>query len=737
MRTFRNLISCLSIVGFIVVFCSTGKAQDASLQEALILRFRFEGSGNVAVDASGNGNDGEIVGAQRALGRYGKGLAIGRQDEYVQISNVLQPATTVEFWFKPNWDGSDTETYRLFDANTGSIYYMIGKGKTLGDRDTTFGFYLEDASDADFQDWEMAATDAIPAAGEWYHLATTWDFDAGEAKFYINGEEVGSVTGLGSFPPLNANPTIGFNSDAGYMPAANGADGIIDEFAIYAKVLTGEEIQIAMHGVGDYPWAYGPSPKDGSLINDTWVNLSWSAGDFAASHDVYLGDNLDSVNNATVDSPEFRGNQTTAFYVAGFPGYAYPEGLVPGTTYYWRIDEVNDADPNSPWKGPIWSFSIPPKTAYNPDPANNAEGVGPDDVTLSWTPGFGAKLHTVYLGDDYDQVGNATGGTMQGVVTYKPGPLELERVYYWRVDEFDAIDTYKGETWTFTTPGAVSAPQPADNATGVAMTTSLNWTAATNATSHQVYLGLDKEVVRNADTSSPEYQGSATLGSEDIDPGKLAWHTMYYWRVDAVTDAGTVKGPIWSFTIADFIAVDDFESYTDDDTAGEAIWQSWIDGFGVADNGAQVGYLLPPYAEQTIVHGGLQSMPLLYTNEDGVTNSEASLTLTKARDWTEESVAELSLWIRGSSNNAADPMYLAVSNTTGASVIVANEDPTVAQKGSWTQWVIPLQTIADQGINLTDVDKISIGLGSKSGMAVVGGTGTMFIDDIALFRLEP
>ena len=110
-------------------------------------------------------------------------------------------------------------------------------------------------------------------------------------------------------------------------------------------------------------------------------------------------------------------------------------------------------------------------------------------------------------------------------------------------------------------------------------------------------------VVRNADTGAPEYQGSASLGSEIIDPGKLALDTVYYWRVDAVYNAGPVKGPIWSFTTADFLIVDDFESYTDDDIAGEAVWQHWIDGFGIADNGAQAGYLVPPYCEQTIVHG--------------------------------------------------------------------------------------------------------------------------------------
>ncbi len=321
-----------------------------------------------------------------------------------------------------------------------------------------------------------------------------------------------------------------------------------------------------------------------------------------------------------------------------------------------------------------------------------------------------------------------------GLATYDPGPLEAEKVYYWRVDEFDGAGTYKGDVWTFTTPGAVGNPQPANGAADVAMTTTLTWTAATNATSHQVYLGLDKETVRAADASSPEYKGNPALGSESLDPGKLAWHALYYWRVDAVTNAGTVKGPVWSFTTADFLMVDDFESYTDDDVAGQAIWQTWIDGFGVADNGAQVGYLIPPYCEQTIVHGGSQSMPLVYDNTAPVTNSEAELTLTAPRDWTTEGVGTLSLWFRGSSGNAAEPLYVAISNSAGAPAIVANDDPDATAARSWTQWRVPLQAFADQGINLTNVNKLAIGLGSKSGMPEAGGTGTMYIDDIRLYR---
>ena len=478
--------------------------------------------------------------------------------------------------------------------------------------------------------------------------------------------------------------------------------------------------------------ASGPSPANGAVHHDTWITLSWRSGTYAVSHDVYLGEDFDDVNDATRDSEIYRANQTLNFYVAGFPGYAYPEGLVPGTTYYWRIDEVNAPPDETVYKGNVWSFSIPPKTSYSPIPADGA-AIADTSATLTWTPGFGAKLHTVYFGDDYDTVNNATVGTATGTPTYNTGPLEAEKVYYWRVDEFDGLGTYKGEVWAFTTPGAIGNPQPANGADDASMTTILSWAAADNATSHQVYLGLDKNTVGSANTSSPEYKGSKAIGAESYDAGLLEANTTYYWRVDEVYSGNTVKGPVWTFTVGNHISVDDFESYTDNDADGEAIWQAWVDGFGIADNGAQVGYLMPPYAEQTVVHSGSQSMPLIYVNEAGVSNSEAELILTAPRDWTIAGVGELSLWVQGKSANAAEPIYVAISNSSGAPAIVANDNPQAAQAPGWRKWSIPLQAFADQGINLTNVNKIAIGLGSKAG-ASAGGTGTLFIDDIRLNR---
>jgi len=474
--------------------------------------------------------------------------------------------------------------------------------------------------------------------------------------------------------------------------------------------------------------AFGPSPADGAMNLETWVNLTWLPGDFAASHDVYLGDNFDDVNNATHDSSVFRGNQTATLFLAGFPGFAYPEGLVPGTTYYWRIDEVNEAEPNSPWKGDVWSFYLPPKTAYNPNPADGAEFVA-TDATFTWTPGYGAKLHTIYLGTDYDTVSNAAGGAPQGPATYKP-TLEGEKVYYWRVDEFDAIATYKGDIWGLTTPGAAGSLQPANGAIGVQMISTLNWVPATNATSHDVYFGTDKDAVRNSTSASPEFKGNKASGSESYDPDKLAWYSDYYWRVDAVYNTGTVKGLVWNFTTADFLLVDDFESYNDIDPPDEAsnrIFDNWIDGFGTTNNGALVGNDLPPYAEQAVVHAGSQSMPYSYDNNSKT--SEATLTLVWPRDWTEEGVTKLSLWFRGDPANSAERMYVALNGN----VVVYYNDAAATQKAGWNQWVIDLQAFADQGVNLANVNTITIGIGTKNSPAA-GGSGKMYFDDIRLSR---
>jgi hypothetical protein len=106
--------------------------------------------------------------------------------------------------------------------------------------------------------------------------------------------------------------------------------------------------------------------------------------------------------------------------------------------------------------------------------------------------------------------------------------------------------------------------------------------------------------------------------------------------------------------------------------------------------------------------------------------SNVATTGTVTGQWTHEDI--------GLSSNAAEPLYVAVSNSSGSPAVVANEDPAAATIDDWVQWRVPLQAFADQGINLSNVDRIAVGLGSKSGIASAGGSGTMYFDDIRLYK---
>jgi len=637
-------------------------------------------------------------------------------------------------------------------------------------------------------------------------------------------------------------------------------------------------------------FAVEPMPIDGGLYEDTSAVLNWLPGLNAVSHDVYFGENFTDVDEGTGGT--FQGNQVDVFFVVGLAGHPVPDGLVPGTTYYWRIDEI-EADGTTINKGDIWSFTVPSLKAYNHNLSDGARFIDPG-TDLSWTPGSGAKVHTVYFADSFDDVNDAVEGISQAGATYDPGPLESDKTYYWRIDEYDGVDTHKGDVLSFTTIGAkgtglrgdyytgqnfdkleltrtdpqvdfpwrgdppndkvggsdfsvrwtgdVSAqfteaysfytitddgirvwvnskliienwshhgdtedtgtinlvagksysieieyfqagggsiaqlgwesphttkqliptdllwpplkarnPNPQDGAVDVRQTTFLTWEPGEAAASHEVYFGTDEEAVKNAVMASPEFIGLDELGAEGFNPGELLWDTTYYWRIDEVDDANPDSpwiGNVWSFTTADFPIVDDFEGY---DVGNNEIWWAWKDGLGYAAHdigpaypgngtGSAVGdETTGSYTEEFIVHGGLQAMPLVYDNnkQGYAMYSEVELTLKTTRDWTEADSTGLVIWFRGDRNNSSEPLYVAVANSTGEPAVVVHDNPAATQIDKWTEWVIPLQALAEKGIDLSDVDRIAIGLGTKGNTTISGGSGKMYFDDIRLLKPAP
>jgi len=706
-----------------LVITSEAKAADPDL----IGYWKFdETSGTTAQDATGNGNDGTLNGdPQWVAGKLGGALEFDGEGDYVDIGNDpifnITEQITVACWIKVS----------QFTDSWQAIF-------TMGDD----SWRLQRQTTTDNLCWACTGVTGTPGDwwlygdvnvndGEWHHAAGV--YDGSKYYLYVDGDLDASKDTSGTMSISSYPVFIGANA----QQSGREFDGLIDDVRIYKRALMDTEILGVISGGGaEYPLASGPIPADGALHPDTWVNLGWRPGDSAVSHDVYIGENFDDVNDGAAET--FQGNQTTTFFVLGFPGFPYPDGLVPGTTYYWRIDEVNDTEPNSPWKGDVWSFMVPPKTAYQPDPADGAGSIDPD-VQLSWTGGFGSKLHTVYFGDNFDDVNNAAGGLPQGDTTYTPDTLKLAKTYYWRVDEFDAVETHKGNVWSFTTQGGVGSPDPSNDAVDIKQTPILTWSPGIYAASHELYFGTDKDAVKNADTGSPEYKGTRDLGAESYDPGMLEWDTAYYWRIDEVNNVNPDSpwtGILWSFTTANFLIVDDFEDY---DAGDNQIWFAWHDGLGFGTPGTEpyspgngTGSAVgdentASYTEETIVHGGNQSMPVFYDNSI-LRYSEVQKTLTYPRDWTENGVSTLTIWFRGNSDNAAEPMYVALNG----SAVVSHDNPDAAQIVTWTEWNIDLQAFADQGVNLANVNTIALGLGNKKN-PVAGGSGTMYFDDIRLY----
>jgi len=180
--------------------------------------------------------------------------------------------------------------------------------------------------------------------------------------------------------------------------------------------------------------AWKPVPQDGAIDVDA-AALEWTAGYAAVSHKVYLS------TDATIDEADLAAETEMAMNFAD---------LTPGTTYYWRVDEV-DADGNVV-EGDVWSFSTLPLEAHFPSPADGATNA--ISVELSWTPGKDTIMHNVNYGTDPAALLPVS--MMQMGTSYDPGALDLDTTYYWRVDEFTPAGTITGPVWSFSTIGPVT-----------------------------------------------------------------------------------------------------------------------------------------------------------------------------------------------------------------------------------------------------------------------------------------
>jgi len=600
-----------------------------SARAELLAYFPFsEGQGTETADVTDNGNDGTLsAGVEWVAGQKGSGVHFDTAGERI-VLNEIDPtaannAMTLAAWI--NWEG---------EGHSIEQQGIIGKREGWDPGTGVKWFWQAQPSGALLfrADWANGggaglfwnSTYLLPYANEWAHVALTWD--DGATIQYINGEEVS--TGDVTFQDT-ADDTI---VSIGCVSATSSETfvGIIDEARIYDTALAVEALQQVM--LGDFTASSGPAPPDtaGDIPQD--VIFSWLPGDLAAAHDVYFGTSFADVSAAERSSPLgvlVSQGQTGL-------NYDPPGLLDFSQTYYWRVDEVNAPPDGAVFKGAVWSFTVEPfvypienVTATSngtsgatdgPENTVNGSGLDADDLhsiqaTEMWlvTPnadepqwiqyefdkiyklhemwvwnynvqfelvlGFGVKDVTLEYSSDgiewtpFGDVEFARGTATTGYAHNTTVDLSGVLAKYVRVNVNSGWGVLGqlglSEVRFYYKPVLALDPQPVSGQDNVGLSTALDWRSGREAAAHELYFSADQAAVADG-TALVDTLTESRYQADALDLG-----TTYYWKVNEVNDAAipaSWEGPIWNFSTQEFLVVEDFESYDDEDNlSGDSV----------------------------------------------------------------------------------------------------------------------------------------------------------------------
>jgi hypothetical protein len=261
---------------------------------------------------------------------------------------------------------------------------------------------------------------------------------------------------------------------------------------------------------------------------------------------------------------------------------------------------------------------------------------------------------------------------------------------------------------------------------------------------HEVFFGTSWEDVN--DMTEP----CSAQDACEYDPGQLELDTTYYWRIDEVNDPCVWRGPIWRFTVADFVALDDFERYTIGDP--DKIQYTWYDQYS-QEEGQLTGAWVTLATKPTYpVHRDDQAMSYVYDTDDpwaDLDYAEAWLPLEEIagqQDWAEAGLKLLRLFFYGDADNAttdAEQMYVGVDDTDGLYAELRyggneGEDMNDLLVEEWQSWDIPYSYFDDSNfaevvndVNLKSIANLYIGFGDRRN-PVGAGKGIVYFDDIRL-----
>jgi hypothetical protein len=488
--------------------------------------------------------------------------------------------------------------------------------------------------------------------------------------------------------PVNLGDTI--NSEYDEIFPCISADGLelyFNEWEVFRPDGYGEgDIYVAKRATTDDPW--GEPANLGEVVNSTEYD----------------------------SCPYLSPDGLLLFFHGWRPGGPGPEDM-------WVSSRSNTSE--------AWGTPIPLPTPINSRQIDGCAGISSDGSTFYFASmrSGGSGIGDIWQApiipivdfngdgrvDDEDRdILNSYMGTDESLCDIGPMP--------WGdgiVDEADleVLTAYMGQEFHDLTKPA-SLPKPFDQGlSDIDQARLLSWWFGSGASEHDVYVGTDRAAVEDADTSDTTgiYCGRQQVSEytlpEDVLPGQI-----FYWRIDEVSANGLItQGDLWSFSVADYLVVDDMES-------SDPMWFIWWDGYSDPNNGSEVWF-----PEASIVHGGEQSMYLVYNNSTAPI-SQILRVWESPQDWTRKGVETLSLWIHGDTDNTADTLQIILGDSADNVAVVVHPDSEMLVLDTWQQWSIPLSDFA--GVNFSEITNMTIMIGDDT--TEEGGTGMLYIDDICL-----
>jgi len=691
--------------------------------------WRFnEGSGDTANDSSGNDHLGTLIGTPEwVVGPDGFGGALAfNPDVCVGVDcGIFDPTNgtgqfTVALW--AYWDGTGTFLHFLtksagWGADTMMFQIELWGAITNPAEIDRVGLSYQ-GNISSYTSSSGSTPFSIMPKNEWVHLAFT--FDGSYATVYVNGVDEVGPKDFSIGPDVDTPVFIGVSHPA----EGRTFHGSLDEVRVYDRPLSEQEIQTVMAG-GEILSSAAALPKPTNRATEVPQDavLSWMAGDYADTHDVYFGTVFDDVNDASRDNDPnsvlvSQNQDVTTYEPPGLFGFAQ--------SYYWRVDEFNDLDPNSPWKGNVWSFKVinyfivddfEDYTDFSPniiyevwmdgweEPTNGSTVGYPDPPAAEQDIVHGGKQSMPFL---YDNSGTAN---------YS----EAERPFS------------PAQDWTREDVGILSL-----------------WFRG-----HPAYVG--------GFTEGPTGTYTMVASGEDIWGNSDQFHFAWKEHSGAASIIAKVESVenTHGFAKAGVMIRDTLEA----DSANATLLITPENGVrfqfrntagGITDRFFEEGITAPQWVKLERTVGGLVRA---YYSADGSTWTQLNLTtvamntpmyiglaltshdtaLTCEAKFSNVTSDGTGQWVNqdiGMLSNEAEPMYINVGDGSGTAATVYHANPDATLINTWTEWNIPLTDLSNQGVVLTDVSKLAIGFGSVDNPQP-GGSGMMFFDDIRLYRPAP